>query len=269
MKKILVPTDFSENAKLALGHAIQIANKFGATVFVLHAYHVATSTGNLVSIDHIVKADREEELAALISEIKPLLAPNTKIESQVSKGNSVESICKAAEKLKVDIIIMGTTGADGMKKIFLGSTASNVMLHTPIPVLAIPTDFQNFHPWNITLALDDKKIEDLTLLKPILDLVKGFDAVLDLLTVIDENHPKARIDPDLEEYLKIEGVNYTYFIVKADNIVEGIRKFVAREKSDMLCLIHHPRGLFQNIFGASVAKEMVFASSVPLLVLRG
>ncbi len=269
MKKILVPTDFSENANLALRYAIQVANKFGSTISVLHAYQVATSTGNLVSIDHIVKVDREEELKALISEIKPLLVTNTRIESQVIKATSVESICTAAEKLKADIIIMGTKGADGMKKLFLGSTASNVILHTSIPVLAIPSDFQNFHLTNITLALDNKKIGDLTLLKPILDLAKGFEAVLDLLTVIDEEHPKAQIDPDLEDYLKNEGVDYTYFIVKADNIVEGIRKFVAREKSDLLCLIHHPRGLFQNIFGASVAKEMVLDSSVPLIVLRG
>lgn len=269
MKKILVPIDFSANANLALRHATQVANKFGATISVLHAYQVATSTGNLVSIDHIVEADREEELKAQISEIKPLLDTNTKIESQVIKATSVESICMVAEKLKADLIIMGTKGADGMKKLFLGSTASNVILHTSIPVLAIPSDFQNFHLTNITLALDDKKIGDLTLLKPILELAKEFKAVLKLLTVIDEEHPKARIDPDLEEYLKNEGVNYTYFIVKADHIVEGIRKFVVREKSDLLCLIHHPRGMFQNIFGASVAKELVFELSVPLLVLRG
>lgn len=269
MKKILVPTDFSENSKLALKHAIQVANKFGGTVNVVHIYQIATSTASLVSIDHIVKADREQEISDLIEEMKPLLTNNASMEGHVRKGGSVENICQIAEKLKVDIIIMGTKGADGMKKIFLGSTASNVILHTTIPVLAIPTDFQNFHLSNITLALDGKKIEDLTLLKPILDLVKGFDAVLDLLTVIDEEHPKARIDPDLEDYLKNEGVIYTYFIVKAGHIVEGIRKFVAREKSDMLCLIHHPRGMFQNIFGASVAKEMVFDSGVPLMVLRG
>ncbi len=269
MKKILVPTDFSENANLALRHAVQVANQIGGSVSVVHIYQIATSTGSLVSIDHIVKADREQEISELIDEMKPLLTNNASMDGLVRKGNSVENICQIAEKLKVDIIIMGTKGADGMKKLFLGSTASNVILHTPIPVLAIPTDFQNFQLSNITLALDDKKIEDLTLLKPLLDLVKGFDAVLDLLTVIDEDHPKAKIDPDLEEYLKIEGVNYTYFIVKADNIVGGIRKFVAREKSDMLCLIHHPRGLFQNIFGASVAKEMVFDSNIPLMVLRG
>lgn len=269
MKKILVPTDFSENANLPLRHAIQVANRFGATVCLLHIYKVATSTGNLVSIDHIVKADREEEVSELIDQMRPLLTSSARIEGHVRKGNSVENICQLAEKLEVDLIIMGTKGADGMKKLFTGSTASNVILHTTIPVLVIPGAFESFKISNITLALDDKEIEDSTVLKPMLDLVKGFGAVLDLLSVIDEDHPKAKIDRNLEEYINKEGVTYTYFIVKAPSIVEGIRKFVARESSDSLCLIHHSRGFFQNIFGASVAKEMAFDSSVPLMVLRG
>lgn len=269
MKKILVPTDFSENANLALRHAIQVANQFGATITVVHIYQIATSTGSLVSIDHIVKADREQEISALIEEMKSLLTNNARMEGQVRKGNSVENICQIAEKLKVDIIIMGTKGADGMKKMFLGSTASNVILNTTIPVLVVPGVFENFKLSNVTLALDDKKIEDFNVLKPVLDLVKGFGAVLDLLTVIDEDHPKAKIDPNLEDHLNTEGVAYRYLIVKDSDILEGIREFVARKNSDMLCLIHHPRGFFQNIFGESVAKEIAFDSSVPLMVLRG
>ena len=269
MKKILVPTDFSENANLALRHAIQVANQFGATVTVVNIYQITTTTGSLKSIDHIVQSDREEEISVLIEEMKSLLTNNARMESQVRKGSSVENICQIAEKLKVDIIIMGTKGADGMKKMFLGSTASNVILNTTIPVLVVPGVYENFKLSNVTLALDDKKIEEVKVLKPVLDLVKGFGAKLELLTVIDEDHPKAKIDPNLEDHLNTNGVAYTYFVVKAPDIIEGIRKFVARENSDMLCLIHHPRGFFQNIFGESVSTEMAFDSSIPLLVLRG
>lgn len=269
MKKILVPTDFSENANLALRHAIHIANQFGAIITVVHIYQITTTTGSLKSIDHIVQDDREEEIAVLIEEMKSLLTNHARMEGQVRKGNSVENICQIAEKLKVDIIIMGTKGADGMKKMFLGSTASNVILNTAIPVLVVPGAFENFKLSNITLALDNKKIEELKVLKPILDLVKGFGAKLELLTVIDEDHPKAKIDPNLEGHFTTEGLTYTYSIIKGPEIIEGIRKFVARENSDMLCLIHRSRGFFQNIFGESVSKEMAFDSSVPLLILRG
>lgn len=269
MKKILVPSDFSENANLALKHAIQVANEFGGIVNVVHIYQIATSTASFVSIDDIVKADREAEVADLIDTMKPLLSNNATIEGHVRKGNSVENICDLAKKMNVDIIIMGTKGAGGMKKMFMGSTASNVILNTTIPVLVIPNEFSNFKISNITLALDDKKFEDFSVLKPVLDLVKGFGAVLDLLTIIDEAHPKAKIDSALEDHLAKEGITYTYFVVKAPEILEGLRNFASREKSDMLCLVHHPRGFFQNIFGQSVAKEMAFDSRVPLLVIQG
>lgn len=269
MKKILVPTDFSENAKLALKHAIQVANQLNGTISLLHAYQIETRTGSFLSIDQLVQGDREGEMSVLVEEMKPLLGPKTKIESFVKKGASVETICQTGEKLNVDIIIMGTTGAGGMKKLFLGSTASNVIKNTPIPVLAIPQDFQNFKISNITLALDNKEIEKVTILRPIVDLVNGFKAELKLVTVIDETHPKGGIDPSVEEYLKNAGANYTFFIITSSNIIEGIQDFVKREKSDLLCVVHRSRGLFESIFDESVAKQIAFDSIVPLLVLRG
>ena len=71
MKKILVPTDFSENAKQALVYAIGVANQFDATIYVVHAYQVSSSTGGLISIERIVEEDREKELISLLREVKP------------------------------------------------------------------------------------------------------------------------------------------------------------------------------------------------------
>lgn len=269
MKKILVPTDFSENADLALKYAIEVANRFGATVWVLHAFQVASSAGNLISIDHLVKADREEELATLIGELKPLVAENAKIDTLVKHGDSVKSICQAANKLKVDLIIMGTKGAGGMKKLFLGSTASNVILQTSIPVLTIPSKFQQFNLENITLALDGKKLEDLNFLKPLLELANQFKADLCLLTIIHEDLSVAEIPSELENHLHKNKVRFSFSSMNSADVIGGIREFVNRENTDMLCLIHHPRGLFQNIFGTSVSKELVMDLDVPLLVFRG
>lgn len=269
MKKILVPTDFSENAKLALKHAIQVANQLHCTISLLHAYQIETRTGSFLSIDQLVQGDREEEMSVLIEEMKSFLGPKTKIESYVKKGASVENICSTAEKLNVDIIIMGTTGAGGMKKLFLGSTASNVIKNTTIPVLAIPQDFQNFKVSNITLVLDNKDIEDVTIFKPFVDLVNGFNPKLKLVTVIDETHAKGGIDPRVEEYLKNAGVDYTYFTITSSDIIGGIQDFIKSDKSDLLCVVHRSRGLFEGIFEESVAKQIAFDSIVPLLVLRG
>ncbi len=162
-----------------------------------------------------------------------------------------------------------TKGAGGMRKFFLGSTASQVVMHSEIPVLVIPGAFEHFRISTVTLALDDKKIEDLKILKPILDLVKSFGANLNLLSVRNEEHPLTKIDSDLEEYLTKQGVKYSHIIEDSPEVIKGIQNFVNREHSDLLCLIHHPRGFFQKIFDTSISKEMSFDSRVPLMILQG
>jgi nucleotide-binding universal stress UspA family protein len=269
MKKILVPTDFSDNALKALNYAIQVANKMDATIYVLHAYQVSSGAGRLVSIDHIIQEDREQELNVMLRKIKPLLGENTRLESFVKRGSSVDTICQAADKFDVDLIIMGTTGASGMKKVFMGSTASNVIKNIKIPVLAVPADFSGSGISNITVALDNKPVEDAYILKPIADFVKKFDAKLNLLLVVDEDHEDNNIDPHLQEHFKQFGVIFTYFKLTAENAADGILDFVAGKQSDMLCLIHHNRAWFEEIFHSSVAQKMAFESKVPLLVLRG
>ena len=267
MKKILVPTDFSVNAKLALKHAIEIANHLGGIVSVLHVYQKSTFIGSFGTIDQVVKKDCEQELSKLISQMKPFLSDQAHIEGFVKNGPSIDTICETADKLDVCMIVMGTTGADGMKKMFLGSTASNVILETSKPVLAIPKEFQNFKISNVTLASDNKKIENLDVLKPIIDFVTHFDAVLNLLTVIDKENPEPETNTSLQDYLKKNGVNSTYHKVSSEDVEKGILEFVERENSNMLCVLHHGKGLFQSIFHSSVAEKIAFDSKVPLLVL--
>lgn len=268
MIKILVPTDFSPNANLALEHAIKVANQFKGVVHVLHAYQIETRTGSFVSIENIIQEDREKDIANLVEKMKPLLKAGTQLEGHVKKGSSVDSIIKKAQKIDADMIIMGTTGAGGMKKIFLGSTASNVINETSIPVLAIPMDIHSFNLAKITLALDTKNIENLSVLEPLVKLAKAFKSSLMLVTILDPIQTDMGVDPIVEDFFKKEEVSYNYHAITAPDVIVGIQEFVVREKSDLLCVLHRARGLFEGLFDQSVAKQIAFDSTVPLLVLR-
>ena len=268
MIKILVPTDFSANANLALEHAIKVANQLSGVVHVLHAYQIETRTGSFVSIENIIQEDREKDITQLVDKMRPLLKSGTQLEGHVSKGSSVDSIIKKAQKLNADMIIMGTTGAGGMKKLFLGSTASHVINETSIPVLAIPMDIHRFDLSNITLALDAKNLESLSILKPLVTLAKAFKSSLMLVTILDPIQANTGVDPEIEAFFKEADISYTYFGITAPDVIAGIQEFVVREKSDLLCILHRSRGLFEGMFDQSVAKQIAFDSSVPLLVLR-
>jgi nucleotide-binding universal stress UspA family protein len=268
MIKILVPTDFSPNANLALEHALKVANQLSGEVHVLHAYQIETRTGSFVTIENIIQEDREKDIAKLVEQMQPLLKSGTQLEGHVRKGSSVDSIIKKAQKIDADMIIMGTTGAGGMKKLFLGSTASNVINETSIPVLAIPMDIHNFDLAKITLALDTKNIENLSVLDPLVKLAKAFKSSLMLVTILDPIQVNPGVDPEIEAFFKEADISYTYFGITAPDVIVCIQEFVVREKSDLLCVLHRSRGLFEGFFDQSVAKQIAFDSSVPLLVLR-
>lgn len=269
MKKILVPTDFSENANQALEYAISIANQFDATIHVLHVYSIASSTGHLVSINNIVQEDREKELNTNLRKMKPLLKNNASLEGYVRNGSSVETICRAAEKLTVDLIIMGTTGASGMKKMFMGSTANNVIKRTELPVLAVPAGFNDFKLDNITISVDDQKLAEPYVLHPAVELANSFKTDVNLLHVVESTEDDHEIDHKLQDHLKQFGVGYTYFKLSAQDTAQGILEFVHRKNSNLLCMIKHHRSWFQGLFHSSVSGKMAFESNIPVLVLHG
>ncbi len=269
MKKILVPTDFSDNANQALRYAINLANYFGATVYVVHAYQVSRGTGRLISIDHIVEEDRQKELGLLLRQVKPLVGENAAIEGYVRRGSSVDVVVSTAEKLLVDVIIMGTTGASGMKKMFFGSTASNIIKNTKIPILAVPKDFTNIEIKNITISLDDKKVPETYVLHPAVELAHKFGAEVNLLHVVESEEADNSIDPKILEHFKQFGVSYTYFKLNAQDAGQGIQEFVTRKNSNLLCVIKHQRSWFQDLFHSSMSERLAFESKIPLLVLQG
>ncbi len=164
---------------------------------------------------------------------------------------------------------MGTTGASGMKKIFMGSTASNVLKNTNVPVLAIPSDFGSFNLNNITLALDNNTLDNKFIIKPLIDIVKKFDTTLNLLFVVNEDNEHTDIDSHIQDLLKQFGVNFTYYKLTSDDSSQGILDFIENKNSNMLCIIHYNIGWLKDLFHSSVSEDMAFESKIPLLALRG
>ncbi len=268
MKKILIPTDFSENAFKALKYAIHVADNYNADICILHAYQISSGAGRFASIDYIIQEDRENELKAVLRKIQPLLGTNIKVETMVKNGGSVDMICRTAEKIGADLIIMGTIGASGLKKIFMGSTTSNVIKNTDVPVLAVPNNFKDYSISNITLALDHKKVENSASIELIKSFTKKFESKLNLLIVVDEDNEHLNIDADFQSDLKESGFDFNYFRLTSPNVSEGMNNFVIENGSDLLCILHHTRDWMNDFFHSSISKKMAMECQIPLLILR-
>jgi nucleotide-binding universal stress UspA family protein len=140
LTKILVPIDFSDCSKKALQYAVPFARQFGASITLVHVVHVNYVGGPEVGaldfplIEVELRKSAEKQLAAFAA--TEVQTQNT-TETLVRIGQEVVEIISAAKELESDLIIISTHGRTGLKHVFMGSVAENVVRLAPCPVLVV------------------------------------------------------------------------------------------------------------------------------------
>ncbi len=143
MKNILTPLDLKAETGSVLEHATALARALEAKLWVLH---VAAPDPDFVGYEpgpqyiRDVRADTlREERAELHRITSELSAKGIDAQPLLVMGATVETILAEADRLKADIIIMGTHGRRGLAKAFMGSTCDDVLRANHFPVLVVPT----------------------------------------------------------------------------------------------------------------------------------
>jgi nucleotide-binding universal stress UspA family protein len=141
IKRILFPTDFSEESSHALQYAVDIAKRYGAKLYLLHVVHaVYNVTGWYVphtSIDEIYKDLGKSAQKELERYDLEALRGHKDIERKVLTGVPYEVIIKFVNENKIDLIVIGSHGRKGIDRVLFGSTASQVVRYAPCPVLTV------------------------------------------------------------------------------------------------------------------------------------
>src|SRR5690606_14348220 len=157
MKKILVPTDFSEQAEKALKVAAQLAKKNQGTIYLLHMLELpmelsdpAKRGGGMPESIFFMKL-ANKRFKEVMSQ--PYLK-GIKVIETVQFQQTFEGINEAAKKFKADLIVMGSHGASGFKEMFIGSNTEKVVRTSAIPVLVIKREHEKFIVKNFVFATD-------------------------------------------------------------------------------------------------------------------
>ena len=141
-KRILLPTDFSNNAKAAQDYACAFADQFGAQLHVVSVVQdaalVLPETGMfltlpLPSVQEIVAAAE----VSLQSVLDPAWAQAHDVVRKIVVGTPFVEIVRYAEEHHIDLIVMGTHGRTGLRHVMLGSVAERVLRKSACPVLTI------------------------------------------------------------------------------------------------------------------------------------
>jgi nucleotide-binding universal stress UspA family protein len=138
-RSILCPVDFSSHSRDALQHAIALARRFGSRVtvmFVEDPLLIAAVSGS--SAGNLIARTRIELDRFVTRSVAPLPPVQNEIAHVVATGNPADEILRAARRLRSDLIVIGTQGLSGFRKLFFGSTTEQILRRVAIPVLAIP-----------------------------------------------------------------------------------------------------------------------------------
>ena len=137
INKILLATDFSPEAQNALQCAVSLAKRYGSTIFLTHVLATEGSIGAVEAwpdFADVTRRNAEQSMAKLENTEDLKLLPHEVI---LRSGDTWDVISEVLSDKNVDLIVIGTQGHGGIKKLFLGSTAEKVIRHATCPVLTV------------------------------------------------------------------------------------------------------------------------------------
>ena len=272
--KILVPSDFSNSSNNAALYAAKFARKINAEIILFHVIHFEHPPMVQVfeSIEHTIEeisvSDASRDCVLLVDELKSKVK-GLQISFTVIPGFPIEDVIENyATANSIDLIIIGTKGANGLQKVFFGSKAVAIINKSSIPVITVPehSSFNNVEL--IVYASDMHKTR--SEIQKIIPLAKLLDASIDILHVLPSNSKKkidtASVKNNLIKKYKYQKISF--HIAHNGDIIEGINKFIVDVKADILAMYTHEIGFFENFFKTSFSREEAFHSLIPLLTLK-
>ncbi|MDC6385843.1 universal stress protein [Flagellimonas taeanensis] len=276
MKKIVLPTDFSENALHAIEYALRLCENVTCVFYLLHTYtppiyridYTLGSPGQMgLPDDH--KYSAESSLEKLIGQIrKKFDNPKHTFVSHASFNTLVDEMEDVVQKENIDFVVMGTQGATGAKEILFGSNTVHVMRNMEVPVLAIPSNFGFQLPRHLLFPTDfevDYGRTDLDFLMWISKLWHSKIHVLhvsspDGLTLEQENN-KAKLEGLMLEH------NHESHDLPDQELVSAINSFQETMHISMLAMVKNKHTFFERLFVEPVIKNIGLHSKIPFLVL--
>jgi nucleotide-binding universal stress UspA family protein len=275
MKRVLLPTDFSDNAWKAMCYAAQLYSETPVKYYILNNYSAPYDPveAGIISYFEPLKKTSQEGLNKIEQRFKDLdHHPATEFET-VSTYGPVHATIQSFEDKEPEphIVVMGTKGASGLAELFLGTTTVGVIRNIKSPVIAVPASAKLEEPKIIMLAIDSTGVDRLAEIRPLIEVAQNHDA---RIAVVNVHVPEAELvlEKDApEEYVLdhyLEKIPHSYHSIDGEYVEDRITQFAGRIGADMIALIHRDRGFWRNLFHASMANRLAYHSDIPLFILK-
>lgn len=278
MKKILVPTDFSKPAQIAIEVAADIARKANAEVTLLHIVEEATAGSFNIEGEVSSRADDWEnklftmrliekgkkQLAKAVDDLK---AAGVKVRSELKIGAPFHGMRSIITDKNVDLVVMGTAGQTKLEESIIGSNTEKVVRHSNCPVLTVHRKPGNSDFKNIVYATSLSKDEEV-FSRVIRKTQQIYDSTVHLVRINTPGNFQrdAVVKKAMADFAKkLQLKNFTINVFNDLTEEEGIIYFADSISADLIAMATHGRTGFAHVLAGSIAEDVVSHSKRPVL----
>lgn len=271
MKKILVPCDFSAQARNAFNTALSIAPAVSGEVHLLHVIEIPVLQDPLLMPIPAFEEGLFGELNTKAKEQYEKMTADVPAEqvviTKVSFGATSSMILDYVRENHIDLVVMGTRGSSGIREMFLGSNTEKIVRQSPVPVLALRKGFKKDQIKDIVFpnTLDTENQESLIL--KVKELQNFFDAKIHIVWINTPSNfvPDHKTQDRLKSFVsRFMFTNYTINIYNDLYEESGIVNFAHEVKADLLAMGTHGRKGLSHVFAGSVTEDVVNHIDIPI-----
>lgn len=275
MKRILLPTDFSENSLLAINYALRAYKGIKCTFYLLHTYtptiyqteYLLGSPG-LIGLGDVMQETSTIKLERLKNNLeKQYSNPKHAFVIRAAFNSLLEEIATLTESEKIDLVIMGTNGATGAKEVLFGSNTVHAFKKAKCPVLAIPPKFKYEAPQKILFPADFEISYSKDLLESLLLIARQHNSQINIMHVSSGNALNIVQQENKKQLEKIL-VNIAQFHDVPDNeILVAVNEFQSNKRINLLVMIQNKHTFLERLFIEPVIKKIGYHLTIPFLVI--
>lgn len=275
MKRILLPTDFSDTSLEAINYALVVFKDIECTFFLLHTYNppiyqteYLLGSPGLIGLGDVMKETSLTKMEKL----------KARLENQYKNSNHtfivhtafntlVNEVMETIASEKIDIVVMGTKGATGAKEILFGSNAVHVIKQSKCPVIVVPPNFKYEAPKEILFPTDYEIAYQKNRFKPLLSLVKLHKSRINIVHVrtgYDLNEDQKNNKKQLEKLL---GSSSLFHEMPENELINAIHTFQLKTRINLLVMVQNKHTFFERLFIEPVIKKLGLHITVPFMVI--
>ncbi|MFT6795785.1 MAG: nucleotide-binding universal stress UspA family protein [Maribacter sp.] len=280
MKKrhILLPTDFSANARNAIDYAIYLFGKEACTFYILNAFEVGASglsstmgKAKNTRLYRAIKEESERNTKSLVAELKsknknPLHA----FEGLSISDSLLNAIGKTVIDYNISFVFMGSKGSSAVKEVFMGSNTVSVIKHIDFcRLVAVPENYSFNFPNKIAFATNFEHVSSKVELNPLIDLATLCDSEI-IIVHMDMGKNLTSQQQTCKNLLmkRLDGLPHRFVEIKEESkISDAIQSFASENKEvGMIAMASYWHSFFERLTKENVINRIAFDTEVPFLI---